>query len=468
MFRVGFYQFSKKRNATQTPPDSSGVVYLDCRAVDDTGVLAPEVIVHTSHNPTSWNYAYIPQFRRFYWVEEWTAHGALWIASLKVDVLGSWIEEIEATDFYVLRASQESDGEIRDTLYPVSANPNRHVDTAESVFTSIPQQGMYVIGVTGGASTVGPSYYVMTVTQFVAFLQYLGDSSSGQGGFYAEALKGISEIGENLQKALINPFQYLTSVMLFPCKVPTAEATQSIPYGWWRLKTPARSLANILPIRASTTFTLAKHPQSSSRGMYLNGEPYTSLMLEYPPFPTLKLNASDYADVESLHCDVVVDPITGLGTLRVSPSNASETCTNFVSAQVGVRLPVSQLAYNVHETANALSGVMGDLMSLNPLGSLIGLANAATSSALPQVQSMGGQDGSMSQYVRPPRLSYTYWWVAEDDNASRGRPLLKNRKLPALGSGYVQVADGDIDAPATKRELDEIKALLEGGIYYNA
>lgn len=467
MFRVGFYQFSKKRNATQTPPDSSGVVYLDCRAVDDTGVLNPEVIVHTSHNPTSWNYAYIPQFRRFYWVEEWTAHGALWIASLKVDVLGSWIEEIEATDFYVLRASQESDGEIRDTLYPVSANPNRHVDTLERVFGFIFTGGTFVVGILGGDSVTGPAYYTMTAIQFMAFTRYLFDTDGSGGGFYGKALNDITEIGKSLQKALINPFQYVTSIMWFPCEVPSGELKTSIRYGWWDLDTQARGLMSILPIQKSSDFTLAKHPQSS-RGMYLNAEPYTSLMLEYPPFPPLKLNASDYADVETLHCDVIVDPISGLGTLRVSPSNDSETCTNLVSAQVGVRIPVSQLTLDVSGATNAWAGAAGDLMSLNPIGFLSGVGHAITSALVPQVQTTGGQDGSMMAYFRPPRLSYTFWWIAEEDNASRGRPLLKNRKLPALGSGYVQVADGDIDAPATKRELDEIKTLLEGGIYYNA
>lgn len=74
---------------------------------DDSKVVNPEIMIEAS-NLTNFNYAYIPAFHRYYYIEEITSYrNNLWIVKLKVDVLMSFASDIkdltcviEATEGY--------------------------------------------------------------------------------------------------------------------------------------------------------------------------------------------------------------------------------------------------------------------------------------------------------------------------------------------------------------------------------
>lgn len=74
---------------------------------DNSKVVNPEIMIEAS-NLTSFNYAYIPAFHRYYYIEEITSfRNNLWIVKLKVDVLMSFASDIkgltcviEATESY--------------------------------------------------------------------------------------------------------------------------------------------------------------------------------------------------------------------------------------------------------------------------------------------------------------------------------------------------------------------------------
>lgn len=74
---------------------------------DDSKVINPEIMIESS-NLTGFNYAYIPSFHRYYYIDEITSYRSnLWIVRLKVDVLMSFASDIkgltcviEATEGY--------------------------------------------------------------------------------------------------------------------------------------------------------------------------------------------------------------------------------------------------------------------------------------------------------------------------------------------------------------------------------
>lgn len=61
----------------------------------ETNVINPEILIeHT--NPTGYNYAYIPEFNRYYFINEFTAvRNGLWRVRLAVDVLETYKTQIK-------------------------------------------------------------------------------------------------------------------------------------------------------------------------------------------------------------------------------------------------------------------------------------------------------------------------------------------------------------------------------------
>ena len=61
---------------------------------DATNVINPEIMVR-ANSVTGYNYAYIPLFNRYYFIEEVTSYRTgLWIIKLQVDVLESFKTDI--------------------------------------------------------------------------------------------------------------------------------------------------------------------------------------------------------------------------------------------------------------------------------------------------------------------------------------------------------------------------------------
>lgn len=65
---------------------------------DSARIVNPEIMIE-AENLTGYNYAYIPIFNRYYFIEEITSYRTgLWLVKMKVDVLESYKNEIKALD----------------------------------------------------------------------------------------------------------------------------------------------------------------------------------------------------------------------------------------------------------------------------------------------------------------------------------------------------------------------------------
>lgn len=158
---VNFYTFTKRINSTAQP---SGGTSYSCILKEPTSVAAPEIalIWNGSSNPTAYNYAYIADFRRYYWVNNWTYKDRQWVARLAVDPLASFKSEIGASAKYVLRAASDYDPEAIDTLYPATA------DYAAEGTISGTDLGWDVYGSGGGAALIGASFLHYTIYSHVS------------------------------------------------------------------------------------------------------------------------------------------------------------------------------------------------------------------------------------------------------------------------------------------------------------
>ena len=458
---VDFYIFSKKPDSTKKPK-TEPERFL-CNLIEPTSATSPNIALIYKGNPTKYNYAFIEDFNRFYFVSDWSYNGGRWIAQLIVDVLASWKTYIGASRQYITRSSAEFDGDIIDTLYPtktdvvtesvINGNSETSVGDFGNPFFSDYSDGTYIVGIINSdTSAIGSvSYYSFTNSEFRNFCASL----MGDPAWFTE---GLTEISDEMAKCLFNPFQYIASCMWFPTSFSGTSVT-NIHYGWWQMPANAKRIQN--PVRAfPTSFKLPKHPQSD-RGGYLNKSPFSRYTLCWPVFGQFPLPGEIVGD-KSIICECFVDAISGIGTLLCKIADVGTTVFS-TQVNIGVNIQISQMMQNIVGVGSSIVSGIGSALTGN-IGGLFSSIGDAISSASPQL-STKGSNGSISAYRFPPHIECEFFQVVQEDFEHRGRPLMQKKKISDL-SGYTVCADADLEVPCTKWELEKIISYLDGGFYY--
>lgn len=77
---------------------------LSCVLKDDTSILKPVLEIRTSNNVASYNYMYIQEFDRYYFIDDIKSiNNNLWSVSAHVDVLETYKTAILANDAVIKR-----------------------------------------------------------------------------------------------------------------------------------------------------------------------------------------------------------------------------------------------------------------------------------------------------------------------------------------------------------------------------
>lgn len=460
-FSATFSTLAKRVNSTKRP--SSGDA-IDIILKDGCSVITPEIQLKLgqSDNPTGYNYCYIPTFKRYYYVSNWRWENRLWTAQCRVDALASWKAEIGSYHGYVLRSAASYDGDIVDTLYPTLAD----VTITGSDATSAPNwveeadDGYYIIGIMGkdnGQNGGAVTYYRATPSAMTALCNYMMDTAN---------LGTITDIEMDLLKCIFNPLQYIVSCMWVPF-TPTV-TTGNKYVGWWDVSISGiQPLTDNLKWELSVNYNIPKHPKAATRGNYLNMPPFSSYNLYAGAWGVIPINNSYLIGRDTLYTHLKVDCMTGSGKLAIQDSSGNILEEHFT--QVGVPVQLGQNLIN----QGAVSGVAGG--ALNTIGSAIsgnlggmlesGLSTIGNAAALSQsIPSTVGSNGSMT-FDNRWRLVGKFYDIANEDRASRGRPLCDVKTISTL-SGYIECADADPAISCTDSEQSEIVGYMNNGFYY--
>lgn len=451
MIDITFYKFSKNENSTKIVNVTGDS--FQCALLEPTDIINPRIALK-HENPTSYNYARIAIFNRYYFVNNWSWSGGRWVALLNVDVLASFKSEIGSQKQYVIRSSARSDGAIIDTLYPTKANPTTTFVVAENPFVTTLADGIFIVGIINGdTSAIGAvSYYAFKSSAFRSFC----NSMMGTGDWMYD---GIEEIGEELTKVIFNPFQYVASCIWLPVASIGTSGGGSVKYGWWKLSINAPSISGE-PRLAGVQFAIPKHPQNG-RGSYLNGSPFSRYWLSWPCFGSFPIDADIVSRYSTLQAQCFVDPVSGIGTLNVIAGNVAEVLTTQV--QVGVPIQLAQMASDYIGAAGSIIQSVGNIATMN-IGGFFNSIGDAVSHAMPQLSS-SGKNGGIGAFMFPPSLNATFYNVVDDDNQHRGRPLMQDVILSTI-PGYILCSDAELECSCTANELQTIKSYLNGGFYY--
>ena len=472
-FKAEFFVISKKINSTKQP--STGIEY-DCVIKTESGFLRPTIILAlaATWSPT-FNYCYIPNFRRYYWIEEWTFEDRCWTAALKFDAMASWKTNIGNASLYVLRSASSGDGTIIDTHYPMTATETKDVKNAVGTwFQNFYQMssGTFVVGLRGRINSSqtagGVTYLAMTLAQFKAFTD---DLFSGSLNNYIQG--GSLDISDTLAQMIFNPTQYIASCMWLPGS-PSSEATASgFNVGWWAFTSGAKIMTNSSTLHYTETFTLTAHPQAGARGIYLNGYPFTSRQLQLPRYGIVDITNNVPANAQSITVTLEVDPISGQGIYKLYyllTGDNQNIMFDQIQCQIGVDMPLSSNQITFQDFAGSLASVAGSVVNAS-IGNGIGAAADIASSLSvfqPHINDISAASGFLGYagFNGFPILISRFKNVVASDTTEEGRPLCLPVQISTL-SGYIQCLHGDLAiSGAMIPELEEIKTYLENGFYY--
>lgn len=459
------YNFSKRHNSTKIPGEIQATE-TQCVLKDNIGIVNPSFIFSFSSatNVSNYNYAYIPEWGRYYFIEEWSWGNGRWFADMKSDPMASFRDEINNSEHYILRTSSGIDPYLSDSLYPTRAGCRIEKQTIR--FECKPNwqaditAGSYVIGIINSESgAVGSvSYYVFNNDDFRELCgKMLSDPE------YLDIEQ--AELSYSLQKVLFDPFQYIVSCKWFPFKYPGGETQEYIDIGWWRFA------ANCKPVSASAQaeyvlrFPVIKHPQEDLDKRYLNYTPYTACKIFIPTFGEIDIPPElVYEHSEDFPVTIYIDAISGRATAVMGENGVigirysdfgvpiQLSSTNFTNGYLG---KWGGLATGAVSAASALLPKDGVFSDAGIAANMFVAANMSVSSI--------GENGGVSTFAIAPYIKYIYTEIADTDNSEMGSPYCGTRQLS--GMGFVICAHGDFESSATPGEYEQIKQYLESGAF---
>ena len=472
-FKVNLYTFAKRDNSTKVPTGTG--TELNCVLKSGSGIMHPVLSFDfgIAGDPSQYNYAYIPAFERYYFIEEWYFNRALWTATLKVDVLATYKPAIGNSSLYILRAAGARNGDIIDTLYPAKTGCNFASDTKTNPWNTT---GCFVIGVVNKEAAFGSlNYYVLSSADLTALCAKLTDPDE----IITEAMGfNLTEISQALQLSLVDPIQYIKTCVMLP--VAESEITNlgtdaEFPVYNWEPQVNGKKVYSTSRIYKSYTFDISKHPDTAARGNYVNSAPFTKITLTIPPYGCIDIDTSVTANASKLNVEVEIDPLNGKGILVIKCNNI---VLNRLESQIGVPISLSQVVRNyVGAATSALGGFTGAIAGAvsgaagGPLGLAAGAitgGGASIGNAVEAMQPRAQTIGSTGSFVSNRgefRLDHQFFRPVDDDNTHNGRPLCDVRQINTL-SGYMLIQDGDVTITGTSAEDSLIRTYLETGFYY--
>lgn len=492
-FTVNLLSFTKRENSTKIPTAAqlAAGIAPSCVLLDSTSLMNPVFKLSRATNPIGYNYCYVSRFSRYYFITDITSEKDYWYVSCTCDVLASFRSQILSGSHYVLRSASNYDEYIVDPVYPSKTN-----ETGEFVYGSVDGTSVtdpfsysnghsYVWCITGDVidssvmnQQIGSNvYYWMNENECQTFVNYLMDVQQYSG------IDPTTEYSVAMQKALMNPMQYINAVILLPFdKDGTLATNNHVKFGYYDIELSGGNIKRLTQGTMMKTqvleFTLPKHPQAASRGKYMNGAPFTSYELYLGPFGTIPIDPASLIDETTLRVECQTECCTGMTRILVR-GKTSNVRIYAGCAQVGAPVSVSQLTRDMlgevqnnlnqdFATAGAMTSIFTGGLSaaggvFNSIQAIGGMAFDAVRMKYP-VAAGGGPNGSFLSFHSPCYLNAKYYNVVDQNNTEIGRPLYKTRVLSTL-SGFCLCSGADAAITGTQDEAIKINNYLNTGFY---
>lgn len=530
MLSATFYKFAKKENSTAIPGTSQASLPASIIVNDgDSSILSPSIRVPTDQTglPSGtrifdYNYIYIPDFARYYYVDNWSYNAdGTWTADCSVDVLASWKSQIQSSAGYVGRCATAAyvDPYVQDRFYISRNTPVTIRDNANTGLNPSPILGTYVLavssakypGITAGGNLGCVSYYMMTATDFQSLGQnLLGIFNNGSWTTPAWQIREDSLFKADNWMSLNSPAEFIVSCRFYPALLFDATATrEQIVMGGYQVG--GTGGVKIVRLYDETTWNEISISDVGSVGQYSPDDyptyaPYASYILQ-APWGEFALDPNIMSTVlrrttPKLYWKLLYNFVTGMATFVVT-DDASQTFPESVARstthelirteiKIGADIPLQAIMQDeLHlfkSVSNALSGFF-DMGAgfVSALGSGFGgnmggigsginqFAQGGINTASSVVDAVAGAqktaygvtnaEAMCSPVIAQISVQQTRYSTVTQAPAMFGKP--SKRPVASLSgfSGFVQMDYSQFNAECTDTERSRVISFLQGGVY---
>lgn len=293
-------------------------------------------------------------------------------------------------------------------------------------------------------------------------------------GTYLNSIPSYDDLGFLFE----NPSEYLVSVKAFPFDLSKLArdntSTQNIHLGTADTGVSANVYSLIKPSLNLGTY---KFELKDTTNEFLNFAPYTKLTVFLPYIGFIELDPNEVMDF-TVSFDYAIDLDSGEVTCAISViDNGEPYVIKTAVGKIAIDIPFgSTNAREIHKQfVTSMIGQIGSSVATIGTGgkglpSLISKTATGLINALQQHYNKGGSALSGMNNLPLPQSIYIIWErneVQSDPNEYKGRPCPAPRLLSNL-HGYTEIDrfSDDIDLSfASQEEIDEIKSLLQTGVY---
>lgn len=460
---IRFYKFGKRTNSTKIPIDGDcDDVVVNVVLKDGCSITNPvvEIVNSDSAKMYKYNYAYIPEFSRYYYVSEWKFVNRVLECSLSVDVLSSFKLSIILSEQYIARASVplEQSANVLDTTPLITADYTSAIESGETLYESGYTDGFFVVGIISPGAAMGSVdyYYFNNITDMKTFTsKLLGDVD----------WLNVGDVSDELTKCLVNPMQYVASCKFFPLHIDgITTSTAPVKLGFWDLGISGSKLEK-LETTVVRFVDVPKHPQTGEVGLFANIHPYSQYTFSLDPFGTFPLDSAKLTGLDRIECRVNIDFATGEAKLSILGENFGLVSINY--GKLGIDIPLSTAntgilgiaAGVVGAVVQEFSGFLGNELASSATGVCNTIAGAASN-----VCTQGSQN-TRAFLSGSPTIYAHFQTISTEYIGKFGRAVCKTMKIGDV-TGFVKCVNPVLDGCImTDGEHRQVLEFMSGGFY---
>lgn len=488
---IGFCVSSAEENRLDKTAFLSAYEWIGGTLREESSIIAPTITVEHEGFP-NWNYAYIPNFNRYYFITDIVSVRLnLWRISFRCDPLMSFKEIIRETKAMVARNEFDFDLYVNDDLFP--AEYDKEVQEVEPTNLIVPDivfnpAANYAVEPFIAVTIVDPyetnvgndviqspdSGYLPNIRP----LPYIGTAS------YQTYAMTSTEFREIAKLVIDNDslMSYIVSTIVYPFRLETFVPTRKVRIGKTEteidshmLRHPLKPYQKISEFRAPSISTFLGVDPYSTYEVYIPYCGWVKLPIEvcrghvvavYYSIDVISGTSTAYMYDKTQHRLIWSSPCQ-LGTkVTLTTTNALENKKTEEAANLN--LIISTLGSFAATALGAFSGnpltVAGGIMGgVRAVGSYVttknGIIDRAQATAAPGPTGMSSPQRLRLRTTRMISTEYS----TTDFAHQYGRPLNQVRVIGNL-TGHTVVSSVHLEIPgAYPSEVNEIEALLKEG-----
>ena len=462
---VKFYNFSKRINSTKQPTgastDVSVVLKEECSVENPILVLAG--------NNFDYNYAYIDDFKRYYFVTDIDiqANGLVQVA-LSEDSLASAKSAIGATKAHILRASTGYNADLMDSLCAVETNTQIDAHTKALTSPTFSNTGCYILSI---ASSLGVNSENGFATSYILNKTDIGQIANA---LMQCPLPDPNNIQNYVLKSLRSPLEAVISCIWIP-----------IDYTWLTSvnRTQAYVIAGDYDLGVGTKHVLTQSVFTTTDSITFTPrysdfravEPYTNYRLFVPMMGTVDISAREFREPISqggLPYTFNVDVAAGTLSLMLYQGGGK---LQIIQSSIAVDCPIAQTSRDMAGYVNSAINVgIGATNIANNPGAIVGMLSSGASmvmSGLSRTTNIKGSLQGRESINMGAGLVLTEITMDTADPTNANYIAINGRPLEVVDtisnhSGYILCSNASVDLQGFEGERDTINNYLNTGFYY--